>query len=113
MVNDSIPVRVSDVNGPGERGVIVAADRRYRADLVALRTALFRPLRREERAPYVDYYYQPEPRRWYRVGFDGRTFFRERISRFDIVPGQRPELDSVRTDSAAVRETDVRSAPDS
>jgi len=113
VVNDSIPVRVSDVNGPGERGAIVAVDRRYRADLVVLRTALLRPLRREERAPYVDYYYQPEPRRWYRVGFDGRTFFRERISRFDIVPGQRPELDSVRTDSAAARETDVRSAPGS
>ena len=101
VVNDSIPVRVSDVSGPGERGGIVSTDRRYRADLPALRTALFRPLRREERAPYVDYYYEPEVRRWYRVGYDGRSFFRERISRFDIVPDRRPEVDTVRTDSAA------------
>jgi len=101
VVNDSIPVRVSDVSGPGERGGIVSTDRRYRADLPDLRTALLRPLRREERAPYVDYYYEPEVRRWYRVGYDGRSFFRERISRFDIVPDRRPEVDTVRTDSSA------------
>jgi len=110
VVNDSIPVRVSDVSGPGERGGIVSTDRQYREDLAALRTALFRPLRREERAPYVDYYYEPESRRWYRVGYDGRSFFRERISRFDIVPGRRPEVETMRRDSSAVGEAEA-SAP--
>lgn len=97
VVNDSIPVRVTDVEGPTGRGVIVSTDRQYRDHLGALRDALLGSLRREERAPYVDYYYDEATRRWYRVGFDGRSFFRERISRFDIVRGQRPRLDSVRT----------------
>ena len=101
VVNDSIPVRVSDVNGPDERGVIVSTDRRYREDLVALRATLLRPLRTAARAPYADYYYEEATRRWYRVGYDGRTFFRERISRLDIVPGRRPPVDTVRTESSA------------
>jgi hypothetical protein len=97
VVNDSIPVRVSDVGGPRERGVIVSTDRQYREDLAALRSALLRPLRAVEPAPYADYYYEAATRRWYRVGFDGQTFFRERISRFDIVPGRRPPVDTART----------------
>ena len=111
IVNDSIPVRVSDVGGPGERGVIVSTDRRHRDDLVALRSALFGPLKSVERAPYVDYYYEQSTRRWYRVGFDGRSFFRERISRFDIVPGRRPRLDTVRTESSAVDAPEAPAAP--
>jgi hypothetical protein len=94
VVNDSIPVRVTDVNGPTERGVIVSTDRRYRDRLVALRAALLRPLRDGPRAPYVDYYFERASRRWFRVGFDGTAFFRERVSRFDIVPGRRPYLES-------------------
>jgi hypothetical protein len=101
IVNDSIPVRVSDVGGPRDRGVIVSSDRRYRDDLAAIRSALLGPLQGVEPAPYVDYYYEAATRRWYRVGFDGQAFFRERISRFDIVPGRRPQLDSVRTGPSA------------
>jgi hypothetical protein len=97
VVNDSIPVRVTDVEGPTGRGVIVSTDRQYRDHLLALRDALLGTLHRKERAPYVDYYYDEATRRWYRVGFDGQSFFRERISRFDIVRGQRPRLDTVRT----------------
>ena len=99
VVNDSIPVRVSDVNGPMERGVIVSTSRQYRDRLFGLRAALLSPLRRREPAPYVDYYYEEETRRWYRVGYDGEAYFRERISRFDITPGRRPSLDSSRTGS--------------
>lgn len=97
VVNDSIPVRVTDVNGPTERGLIVSTDRRYRDRLVALRSALLGALHRKERAQYVDYYYDDAARRWYRTGFDGRSFFRERISRRDVIPGRRPRLDSDRT----------------
>jgi hypothetical protein len=111
VVNDSIPVRVTDVEGPRGRGLIVSADRAYRDRLRALRTALLGSLRREERAPYVDYYYDEATRRWYRVGFDGQAFFRERISRFDIVRGRRPRLDTVRTAPAAP--TDPSQAPGS
>jgi hypothetical protein len=101
VVNDSIPVRVTDVNGPTGRGLIVSTDREHRGRLRALRSALLGDLRRAERTPYVDYYYSDATRRWYRVGFDGRSFFRERISRFDIVRGRRPRLDTARTAPAA------------
>jgi len=97
VVNDSIPVRVTDVEGPTGRGVIVSTERQYRDHLGALRDALLGSLQENERVPYVDYYYDEATRRWYRVGFDGQSFFRERISRFDIVRGQRPRLDTVRT----------------
>lgn len=97
VVNDSIPVRVTDVEGPTGRGLIVSTARAYRDRLVPLRRALLGSLRRSTPAPYVDYYYDDATRRWYRVGFDGRSFFRERISRFDIVRGRRPRLDTVRT----------------
>lgn len=101
IVNDSIPVRVLDVNGPWERGVIVSTDRTHREQLYALRAALLRPLRSSTRAPYVDYYYEEETGRWYRVGFDGTDFFSERVSRYDIIPGRRPSLGADRVSSAA------------
>ncbi len=100
VVNDSIPVRVTDVSGPMGRGLIVSTDRAYRDHLVSLREALLHPLRREDRAPYVDYYYDEEKRRWYRVGFDGQSFFREHISRRDIVRGRRPQLETERPSSS-------------
>ncbi len=107
VVNDSIPVRVSDADGPGGRGVIVSTDRRRREELLALRASLLAPLQQERKAPYVDYYYETSTERWYRVGFDGTTFFRERISRFDIVSGRRPTLDTTRTDSSSVQRTET------
>lgn len=106
VVNDSIPVRVSDADGPGGRGVIVSTDRRHREQLLALRASLLEPLQQERQASYVDYYYESSNERWYRVGFDGTTFFRERISRFDIVPGRRPTMDTARTDSSSVQRTE-------
>lgn len=101
VVNDSIPVRVTDVNGPQERSLVVSTERTYRDQLPELRAALLDPLRREERAPYVDYFYEKETRRWYRTGYDGASFFRERIFFRDIVQGQRPRLDTVRTGPAS------------
>ena len=111
VVNDSIPVRVTDVNGPTDRGLIVSTESTYRDRLRALRDALLQPLRREERAPYVDYYYSDERRRWYRVGFDGQSFFREHISRHDIVRGRRPQLETVRPDSASAEPSDTTESP--
>jgi hypothetical protein len=92
VVNDSIPVKVMDAGGPRDRGLIVAADQRVRDRLYALRQALLRPLRRGTRAPYVDYWYEEETRRWYRTGFDGDRFFLERIYRSQLAPG-RPTLE--------------------
>ena len=101
VVNDSIPVQVMDALGPKGRGLIVTADRAHRDRLRALRDTLLAPLRRVENAPHVDYYYDTRRERWYRTGFDGRSFFLERISRNDIIPGRRPRLDTVRTSDTA------------
>jgi hypothetical protein len=114
VVNDSIPVRVTDGNGPDERGLVVSTDRAHRDRLMELRSALLHPLRREKRSPYVDYFYEDATRRWYRVGFDGQSFFREHISRRDIVRGRRPRLDTVRSDPSSAPSADsAGTAPDS
>lgn len=94
IVNDSIPVQVTDARGPQGRGLILAAERRYRDRLRVLRDSLLAPLRESERVPYVDYYYDRNRDRLYRAGFDGDDFFLDRISRTDILPGRRPRLDS-------------------
>lgn len=93
VVNDTIPVVVIDVGGPMERGLIVSTDAAYRSHLPALRRHLLHPLRDTERSVYVDYYYNDVQRRWYRTGFNGRTFFRERVYRSQLVPGRRPWID--------------------
>ncbi len=111
VVNDSIPVRVTDTNGPDDRGLIVSTDRAYRDRLVGLRASLLAPLRRPKRAPYVDYYYEKDSRRWYRVGFDGQSFFREHISRRDIVPGRRPRLETVRSAPSSSDSGDASESP--
>lgn len=101
IVNDSIPVQVMDSRGPRGRGLVLVAQRKYRDRLGALRDTLLAPVRRAERAPFVDYYYEGRRNRWYRTGFDGEEFFLERISNVDYVPGRRPRLDSTRTSEDA------------
>lgn len=101
VVNDSIPVQVTDGLGPKGRGLIVSADRAYREQLRGLRDTLLAPLRRATLAPHVDYYYDERRERWYRTGFNGRSYFLEPISRGDIIPGRRPRLDTVRTSPAS------------
>lgn len=109
VVNDSIPVRVTDPEGPRGRGVILMAERPYRDRLRELREALLAPLRRAERGPYADYYYDHRLERWYRTGFDGRAFFLERISRSEIVPGRRAHLDGSGASSATPSPDDENS----
>jgi hypothetical protein len=89
VVNDSIPVQVTDPRGPKGRGLIVAAARPYRARLRALRDTLLAPLRNARRAPYADYFYDERRERWYRTGFDGQALFLEQIPATRVVPGQR------------------------
>ncbi len=92
ILNDSIPMIVMDANGPFDRGVVVACDHRYRSILYNLRQSFLGALmRKEEPAPYVDYYYNYPARRWYRTGFDGRQFFTDPIGQPNLVRG-RPQL---------------------
>lgn len=92
VVNDTIPVRVMDSNGPFDRGLVIAADYRLRDDLPAIRAALLQAVSSTPRLkPYVDYYYSEIQRRWYRTGFDGRRFFTRPIPEPNLARG-RPEL---------------------
>ncbi|WP_022836687.1 hypothetical protein [Salisaeta longa] len=98
VVNDSIPVKVSDVGGPGDRGLIFATHARYRPVLHALRDSVLAPVRHHAaRAVYVDYWFEADARRWYRVGYDGARFFRERVYRYQLTPGRRPWIDGAAT----------------
>lgn len=94
VVNDTIPIMILDVDGPLGRGVVVASDAAFRDDLDGLRFALLSPLFREERrAPYIDYFYLPYAASWYVSGFDGATFFHQRIARPNLALG-RPSMDA-------------------
>lgn len=91
IVNDSIPVVVSDANGPRNRGLIVATERRWRDELLQVRAAVLAPLKETpDRAPYVDYFYDAVDGRWYRVGYNGVRFFMEPVARRQLTPGHRP-----------------------
>lgn len=93
VLNDSIPVRVMDVNGPFERGLVLASSQKYRRLLPELKQAFLGDLvSDDDRAPYVDYYFLPEQRMWFRTGFDGRRYFLDRVSRPDLKLG-RPLLE--------------------
>ncbi|MEX2399278.1 MAG: hypothetical protein WD423_00810 [Rhodothermales bacterium] len=97
VLNDTIPVKVMDVNGTFERGVVVATDQSYRNVLPDLKAALLQPaLNGGRRAPYVDYYYLMEQGMWFLTGFDGERFFVDRISRPNLRQG-RPRIEDVRT----------------
>lgn len=95
VLNDTIAMRVIDVNGPLERGVVVATEQKYRKLLPELRDKLEARLTgRGKRSPYVDYYYLPDQRMWFVTGFDGRRYFMNRISKPNLRLG-RPVLEKV------------------
>ena len=95
VANDSIPIKIMDPHGPFDRGLVTVTDAEYRDSLRELRRAVLAPIiESEERAPYVDYYFDIESDQWYRTGFDGETYFREAIRRSEITEGRRPQLDS-------------------
>lgn len=106
VVNDSIPVQVTDVLGPMGRGLIVAVERAYRDRLRALRDTLLTPLQRVDRAPHVDYHYDPHRERWYRTGYDGQSFFLEQIPESSVLPGRRPRLDAERSSESSPSASD-------
>jgi hypothetical protein len=94
VVNDSIPVIVTDVSGPTDRGMIVSTDQQYRDHLLELRQAVLQPIIQSDTlAPYVDYYYDRTQSVWYRTGFDGARYFMDRIRQSAVTPGRRPWLE--------------------
>ncbi len=89
LLNDSIRVAVLDVNGPWDRGVVLAADQRVRNHLPIIKQDfLERMVTEAQRAPFTDYYYNWDRRSWYLTGFDGASFFDRRIEAPDMTAGR-------------------------
>ncbi len=89
VLNDSINVIVMDVNGPWDRGIVLAADMRFRSELqVIKRSFLGQLLRESSRKPFTDYYFNYDQQMWYLTGFDGASFFNKRIQRPDLGLGR-------------------------
>lgn len=109
VINDTLPVVVTDVSGPNGRGVILSSTTTYRDSLFALRAALLDTLRHAPRAPYVDYYYDVENDTWYRTGYDGTDFFRTPTSVSETTPRRRPALPQ--SDTTGSSEAPSRSPP--
>ncbi len=86
VVNGSIPVVVTDVSGPLDRGLVMASDAHLgEQQLRGLRATLLEPLAQAARdasglAEHVDLFYDAEAGRWYQAGFDGTRFRIEPIS---------------------------------
>jgi len=89
MLNDSVRVVVLDVNGPWDRGVVVAADQRYRSHLAVIKRDFLEQLIPDaDRTPFTDYFYNVDQKAWYLTGFDGASFFDRRIERPDMSTGR-------------------------
>lgn len=89
ILNESIRVVVLDVNGPWDRGVVLAADQKYRSDLQDIKEDFLEQLIPSAgRTRFTDYYYNVDQRAWYLTGFDGASFFDRRIERPDLSIGR-------------------------
>lgn len=95
VLNDSIPLIVMDVNGPFDRGVIVATDHGSRDILYPLRQSFLSGMMRDEPfAVYTDYYYNTVTEQWYRVGYDGQAFFNRPIRAPNLSAGRPQPISS-------------------
>ncbi|MCX7906991.1 MAG: hypothetical protein N2561_05570 [Bacteroidetes bacterium] len=77
MVDGAIPIVLLDVDGPFGRGLVYGGLLAHVDRQREIKRELVRLLLEAQPAPYVDYYYSPERRRWYRVGYDGQRYFIE------------------------------------
>lgn len=89
LVNGDIPVMILDVNGPWDRGIVLAAEMKYRSRLDHIKKEIMGQLiSRPDRKPFVDYFFNFDQRQWYVTGFDGATFFDKRIQRPNLSMGR-------------------------
>lgn len=90
VVNDSLPLLVSDVGNPRDRGLVVATHARLREWLPLLRAWMLDDLASAPAVSYADYTYNPATRSWAVVGLDGGRFVERPIPRPDIRTVSRP-----------------------
>ncbi len=96
VLNDSIPAFILDVNGPWDRGVVMAVPSLYRDILSEIKEAFLGQLTEsDERTPFADYYFNAEQGFWYVTVYDGASFYDVRIERPNLELG-RPYSDDHR-----------------
>lgn len=89
IVNDSIPLIVMDVDGPFDRGLVLATEAGSRHLLPDIKRGFAWDLFRiRERDRYADYYFNEVERAWYVTGFDGERFVLKRIRTPDLRHGR-------------------------
>ena len=96
IVNGDIPFLVLDVNGPWDRGLVVASHAARRDELPAMKRAILSRLTDSTaRKPFADYYFNVAQHAWYISGWNGARFFDVRIERPNLElgrPSYRPFL---------------------
>lgn len=95
VLNDSIPLLVTDAGSPTDRGLVVGTDGERREPGALLRDLVFATLPAEPLRPFVDYRYEPEERTWEVVGYDGLRMVRRTIPRPDFRLEGRPRLEQL------------------
>lgn len=96
LVNDSIPLIVMDVDGPFDRGLVLATDARYRDLLPDMKAGFERFIMRiEQYGVYADYYFNEVELVWYVAGYNGDGYVLRRIRTPDMRHG-RPSVGMLR-----------------
>jgi len=103
VVNDSIPLLVTDAGSPTDRGLVIGTDGERRVPGALLRDLIFAALPDEPLRPFVDYRFEPEERTWEVVGYDGFRLVRRTISRPDFRLEGRPRLDALAAPARGTR----------
>lgn len=92
VVNDSLPLVVTDAGSPTDRGLVVGTDGEQRVSGALVRDLLFGTLPTDALRPYADYRFDAEASTWEVVGFDGVRLVRRTIPRPDFRLAGRPAL---------------------
>lgn len=89
LANGEIPVIIMDVNGPWDRGIVLAAEMKFRSKLDLIKKSILEQLSKQpSRKQFIEYYYNFDQRTWYLTGFDGVQFFDRPIRRPDLKMGR-------------------------
>lgn len=92
VVNDSLPLIVTDAGSPTDRGLVIGTNGEQRVSGALLRDMLFGALPTDAMRPYVDYRFDAEANTWEAVGFDGVRLVRRPLPRPDFRLSGRPTL---------------------
>ncbi|HKJ31718.1 MAG TPA: hypothetical protein VKA34_07815 [Balneolales bacterium] len=80
VVNDSIPMMVLDVDGPFSKGLTYVGASRYIDLMPGIKRTFSKKLMSVKKlAPYSDYFYSPERKKWYLVKYKNGKFSHKRI----------------------------------